>query len=1120
MLYIHLAALSGLLLFGLCFLLRGSKRRPDAAVLFILFALALALRLTAAGAFRGFDNDTACFAAWADRIFQVGPRGFYADGTFADYPPGYLYLLYPVGALRALLGISYGSAGHLILLKLPAIACDLGCGLLLYREAARRLDHLKPLLFTALYLFQPAVILNSSVWGQADSVYTLLLILMCLNLIRGRVFPACLSFLTGILVKPQMLLFAPILFIGMVRQSFPRYFSGSASQSGPAGRPGAMCRKSLLRVLGSGALALVPALLLCLPFGLDNVAEQYLDTVSSYPYAAVNAYNFWGMLGLNWVGQDQTLLGLPYLFYGWAAIAAAVLLVLFLGLSRRASSADARQPGAYTDYPLLAALFMASVFVFSVRMHERYLYPAVALLLFSCIYRPSRRLYLCCCGLSLLHFYNTAHVLFFYDPGNYDRKAPLILLISAGTVLFLLLLWKWALGALRSPRKSAVGNGTASAEAATGNGTDPGMEAAAGGGTDPDDDLYAPIDFSLPPSRSRIPSPLKRADFVWILLITLLYSCFALYDLGDREVPATVHELAAGESVTLEFHLAPGQKLKELAYYIAPGHKRTFSLWEGADPSDTQWTACGELTLQNVFTWQSAELPESLFNGGNGGYLGMTLTDGNAALLELVFLDQAGQIVTPANADSYPALFDEQQLYPGESSFRDSMYFDEIYHARTAYEFLKGQPAYENTHPPLGKLFIAAGVALFGMNPFGWRIMGTLFGIAMIPLVYLFARRLTDCMSLAALGCVLFAFDFMHFTQTRIATIDVYITFFVILMYYFMYLYSRLSFYDTPLKKTFLPLGACGVCMGLGIACKWTGVYAGAGLALIFFGVMYRRYREYCYAKKDPADSTEGISHETILETFLPAAGRTVAFCTVFFVLVPALIYLLSYLPFSDGAGDGLLTRLLHNQEYMFRYHSLLDSSHPYSSSWYQWPTMYRPIWYYSRIVTGSAGHGGLREGISAFGNPLVWWTGIPAVFYLLYRILDTETFPEGFRRDLREEHSGLIRPGAQKKDSTAAFLLTGYLAQYLPWFFVTRVTFIYHYFPSVAFVVLMILYSLSTLRDRMGKKAFTALLILYGTAALGLFLLFYPVLSGQPVEASFVDRFLRWFRSWVLVAG
>ena len=70
------------------------------------------------------------------------------------------------------------------------------------------------------------------------------------------------------------------------------------------------------------------------------------------------------------------------------------------------------------------------------------------------------------------------------------------------------------------------------------------------------------------------------------------------------------------------------------------------------------------------------------------------------------------------------------------------MYFDELYHGRTAYEHLHGIAPYENSHPPLGKIFIMLGIAIFGMNAFGWRIIGTLFGIAMVPIMYAFGKKL------------------------------------------------------------------------------------------------------------------------------------------------------------------------------------------------------------------------------------------------------------------------------------------------------------------------------------------------------------------------------------------
>ena len=62
-----------------------------------------------------------------------------------------------------------------------------------------------------------------------------------------------------------------------------------------------------------------------------------------------------------------------------------------------------------------------------------------------------------------------------------------------------------------------------------------------------------------------------------------------------------------------------------------------------------------------------------------------------------------------------------------------------------------------------------------------------------------------------------------------------------------------------------------------------------------------------------------------------------------------------------------------------------------------------------------------------------------------------------------------------------------------------------------------MIVHSLTGLKARMKEKPYRLLLILYAVSAVALFLLFYPVLSGQPVDADFVSRYLRWFRTWVL---
>lgn len=1044
MLFIHLFAIVGILLMCLCFwgTRRGNHHLPKYSFL-LLFAGALVIRMTAAALSKGFGSDTACFAAWADRIFTLGPGGFYSSDVFTDYPPGYMYVLWILGAVRHIFSIEYYSAAHLILLKLPAIVCDIACGLLILRESRKKCSDFQSFFLCLAYLLNPVVILNSSVWGQVDSVFTLAVVCMCLCLVRGKMIPAYAAFGIGVLIKPQTLIFAPILLAGIIDWVFLKDFSP---------------RKFFINLL-SGLEVICGMVLLCLPFGFSNVWAQYFSTVGSYPYAAVNACNMWGLFGLNWISQDNTFLGIPYKLIGTAVIVAIIGLVLFLSIRNKKDN---------EKYPFLAALLILTIFVFSVRMHERYMFPGLLLLLFAYIYRPSEYTFLCYGGFSVLHFYNTANVLFFYDPYNYDRKAPAILLVSAGMLICAGFLFYAAWLFYR--KKNAVQPGWHEIKAAP-------HAAVSGSGL-----------FSFTASGKTIVQPtqkglpLKRADVIFMLIITLVYSCFALYDLGDRKAPATAYDMTFKQSIELDF----GSEIPcTLSYYTAPWHDRTFAL-EGKSDAQDKWTPLGEIKLANVFTWQNVDIQAGV------PFLRLTLRDSQASILEMTFSDAEGNVITPVNADQYAALFDEANLRPEVSTFRNSMYFDEIYHGRTAYEFLHGLTSYENTHPPLGKIFISLGVLAFGMNPFGWRIIGALFGIAMVPFVYLFARRISESTPIAVLACVMFTFDFMHFSQTRLATIDVYITFFVILMYYFMYQYSKLSFYDTPLWKTLLPLGACGVSMGLGIACKWTGIYAGAGLALIFFGTLFRRYREYCQAKKVPSKTTAGIRHKDIIERFIPNTGKTILFCLIFFVAIPAAIYLLSYLPFVDYTeGRGLVSRMLHNQETMYKYHSTLDATHDYSSAWYEWPIMTRPIWYYSRIITGEYLQGGLREGISSFGNPAVWWPGIPAAFYMVYL-------------------------WAAKKDRTAAFLLTGYLAQYLPWFFVTRITFIYHYFPSVVFVVMMTVYSLMQwMGKHSGKKMAAA--AAYGAIVIALFLMFYPVLSGQPVEASYVDRYLRWFKSWVL---
>ena len=1022
------------------------QKDTNKIILYMILFTAFLLRCILACFYKGFLTDTACFSGWASRVYSEGFASFYSPDSFSDYPPGYMYVLYVLGAIMSVFRLQYLSGASLLLLRLPAILCDITSGYIIYRVSSGYLTQKTSLCLTAAYLLNPAVFINSSMWGQVDAVFTLAVLILCLLLTEGRTIPAYFVFALGVLLKPQTLLFTPLLLYGIYEHVFAEGFA----------------LKKFFQNLFGGLAAIGSMLLVSLPFGLSKVLAQYTTTLGSYPYISVNAYNFWSLWGLNWSSQDKKFLFMTFGQLGTVIIVLLTILSALIFLRLRQCK---------ERYFVTGAFIVLTMFLFSVRMHERYLFPAMLLLLFTYIMSEKKQYLIAYVAVSLSHFCNVWHVLYYYDPYNYDPKAAAIITISLITVCsggyFYYILCKDMSG------KLAVTTADSSAGEAQKNTPVTNPVPTHNGG------FWNRLLPPKAPEPSREKLPFTTTDWILMLGITIFYACFAFYRLGNTTAPETEYPIPY--YTYLDISAANDEQISTLNWYLLNEQDIDFTLEVKSNESDS-WIYIQDFTMKSVFSWASLELPFAADN------IRITNITEDAVIGEIVIQDAEGNVLPVQNSDYYPALYDEADTFPETINHLSGCYFDEIYYTRTAYEYMNGLSTYENTHPPFGKVLITLGASLLGTTPFGFRFMGALFGVLMLPFMYLCGRNICRSRYVGGFAAFLFAFDFMHFTQTRLTTIDVFITFFVIAMYYFMERYISLSFYDRPLKETWLPLGACGIAFGFGIASKWTGAYAGAGLAIIFFASLLTRYREYKYACLQPKGSTNGISHRHIMNVFPDNTIRTIGFCMIFYVVIPFCIYLLSYIPFVDAWHPGLLERMIYNQQTMFHYHSDLEATHPYSSTWSQWPTMVRPIFYYSNTLEGN-----MRQGISAFGNPLVWWAGIPAFLYMLYLAI-------------------------AKKKKTATFLCIGYLAQYLPWVLVSRCTFIYHYFPSVPFLVWMIAYSFLQLKDKLGKKGFAVLLGGYALAAFLLFILFYPVLSGQPVDKEFVAQFLRWFDSWVLV--
>ncbi len=427
-------------------------------------------------------------------------------------------------------------------------------------------------------------------------------------------------------------------------------------------------------------------------------------------------------------------------------------------------------------------------------------------------------------------------------------------------------------------------------------------------------------------------------------------------------------------------------------------------------------------------------------------------------------------------------LFDEPDCIPYSYDVMNSTYFDEIYHGRTGYEHLNGIRPYEWTHPPLGKLLITVGMWLFGANMFGMRFMGTFFGVLMIGVMYMFGKKLTKNTFGGFAAAFLMMFDFMHFTHSRIASIDVYAVFFTILMFYFMYDYYVYKAYNMGMKKSLTALFLSGLFMGCAISVKWNTAYGALGLAILFFAGLVSQWNDYRKLEKNRLLknyqwTNEFQSHYVV---------RTIVFCFIAFIAVPVTLYFTTFVPYLLVKTDGAYTvkGIMDLQISMYNYHSGLKATHSFSSPWYSWPFIGRPLYMYASADNVN----GMRGTIVTMGNPAIWWGGIVGVF-------------------------ASIAIAYRKKDRRIVPIVVALLSLYLPWVLVSRCTFIYHYFPVLPFVMLCTVYALNELRQRYRWGKYV--IIAYFVLIVLLFIMFYPALTGLRVSSSYINNWLRWFPSW-----
>ncbi|MDL2289157.1 glycosyltransferase family 39 protein [Clostridia bacterium OttesenSCG-928-F22] len=1080
----------------------------------LILVIAAFVRLVIAYMIPGHSTDMGCFRGWSDHIVSGGFAQFYTSGVFTDYPPGYMYILYLLGNIRALFGISSSSALFGLMLKLPAIICDVLTAYLVYHVARKSINQKFALGLALLMAFNPVTIINSAAWGQIDSIFVLLIVLSIRLFQKQKVLFACLLYTAALLIKPVALLYAPLMLfmaIDVIRQKRGR---------------------GVVQVLDGLLVSLVVFVVVLLPFwGTQEplwILDKYLGTAGSYPYASVNACNFFSLIGGNWASDTMTVL--PGMFDSGGDIMAktfgTVMVVVIVAISAVLFFKAKGKGKAY----LVGAFMIMGIFLFGHYMHERYNFGVLLLLIMAYIHFKDRRILAIFAGFSLTTLINIGHVL--YHMHFYEDAQLLLQIISGLNILIFfyfayvcvdILLLKRNKGTpmlldeempVYTVNKEIDGD-ILEMDDATMDTTDdvivdtiddaaeePVDDSGDDGGIAPFEEevqweeVREPIPIFIPQKRQRYTA--KDRLLMWGL--TLIYALISFVNLGSTNVPETYWRSSLnGDYAVLQFEQE--FDVKQIRYYggIVGHNDQEFSVQALKDGEYEEVVRVSQKN-GNMYNWVFVAAE---FKTDSVKLLAKT---SNVWLNELAFITPEGESIpyTVIQSNSFEQrgesdaahLGDEQGTVPYAPSFMTGMYFDEVYHARTAYEHYTGMSPYELSHPPLGKVFIMGGVAAFGMNPFGWRFVGNLFGIAMVPLMYMLGKLLFKKSGYAFMAAFLFAFDFMHFAQTRIATIDSYGVFFIIAMFYFMYkFYSTTNYNLGKLPRQLVPLGLCGIMFGLGAASKWICIYAGAGLAVMLFTYVYKRYKEYKYAKAhiDTVSEQDRPLLEEVISKFKSNTAITGIFCVVFFIVIPIAIYLASYIPYTmvtEGMSYGL-SDIWQNQQFMFSYHSKLTAGHPFASQWWEWPLMFTPIWYYK----GEYLPQGVTASISSFGNPAVWWIGFAAIIILII----------------------LVIQGKFKKDTGIFLVMCGLATNFLPWVIVTRATFIYHYFATVPFMVFAIVYCFKYFEKKSSKVK--KVRYVYMAIVLVLFLMYYPILSGMPVSVEYA-RLLRWFPGWTLFAG
>ncbi|HUO06296.1 MAG TPA: phospholipid carrier-dependent glycosyltransferase [Candidatus Binataceae bacterium] len=402
--------------------------------IFLLLVLFAAIKLVMLTVFSGFGVDVGDYQAWADQMWTGGPAHMYQPGFFIDYPPGYLYALWFAAAFAHMVGAT-GDFFRLII-ESPAIIADFVLAILMYafiRRGSR--GETKVFGFSAaivamlMVAINPALLYDTVVWGQTDSVMSFVMVLSIGLILIGQYELGWGMAAIGVMVKPQALIILPVIGVWtMFETEFKMW-------------------------LRSGVALLAVFMLGIGPFQFghewDWIFKLYASTAAYYHETSVNAFNLMALIGGVRAQDSETLGGFSYYAIGMSMLVPLYAFIAWILMRGR------------TPTRLMYASFLAifGFFMIAPRMHERYLYPAIVLAVPLAFEAPEMLILFVL--LSINFWVNLADVLRILTAGVFlDRHDGLAMVISSLNLVALTIAIHFGIKGLETDEESGVAIGT------------------------------------------------------------------------------------------------------------------------------------------------------------------------------------------------------------------------------------------------------------------------------------------------------------------------------------------------------------------------------------------------------------------------------------------------------------------------------------------------------------------------------------------------------------------------------------------------------------------------------------------------------------------------------------